>query len=217
MPFFSKSTALSKTSSRQWGSVLPVSLLCLLLSGCISTWSSPARTADRYFDAGAYARAAQAYQSLVDSGEAFPDRDRAIYQLAFSYFIRSNPQHDPAAAHKYFTLLEQEYPQSPYTPRARTLLDTMEQGESVQARLELERRRSKELLNSLETLRRHLDFANSAALESDNQTAGLYRELDQQKLRLQELNKELAASSHRIRKLTEELEEIKKLDLADPP
>ncbi len=194
---------------------LPWGLLAstLVLNSCLSMVTP----GDRYFEMGAYGKAAQEYALQLGGDKPLRHRDRVLYRLAFSYAIRRNPGYDLAKARELFVQLIREYPQSSYSLRAETLVGWVDQAHRLQQRLAQEQRRAEELELETSRLRANLEMANSAATETDGLTATLHRQIEARDVELRLLAKRLTESSRRIRQLTKELEDIKRLDLADPP
>jgi chaperonin cofactor prefoldin len=180
------------------------------------------RSADRYFEVGAFGRASQEYAAVLAAAEAagakpLAERDRVLYRLALTHAVRRSPAYDPARARALWVQLIAEHPHSPYALSAQAMLDWLERSERLEGWVVQERRRVEELSAQVERLRDQLEAANAAAVENDALMADLYHQLDAKNQRLQSLAGQLTAGSQRLRELTSELDEIRKLDLAEPP
>ncbi|MBI4459053.1 MAG: outer membrane protein assembly factor BamD, partial [Acidobacteria bacterium] len=93
---------------------------------------------EKYFDAGDYAKAAEAYNLYLQNNSAAENQDRALFRLALAYALPASPVRDLPRATETLQGLVQRFPQSPYTPQAEFLLQL--QTETDQLRAEVQQR-----------------------------------------------------------------------------
>jgi hypothetical protein len=174
-------------------------ITALLVTGCAT---SPF---DRYFEAGQYELAAREYEadpSLVGN-------DRSLYRLGLAYAAPGTPVYDPERARDLLAQFETRFPTSEHRAEARILVGLL--GEVTTLRSELAAgRRQRDAVE--ETIRR-LEMAN----------AGLQDTVSVQHRRLQELQEELTrveaeveAKDAGLRRLENELDRLKRIDLERP-
>ncbi|RPJ60227.1 MAG: hypothetical protein EHM23_11200 [Acidobacteria bacterium] len=132
--------------------IVLVLLVTLLLSGCARKKAqvtqpaspSPFEVAEKYYLAGNYTAAIQAYEQSLQQTDP-EHRQTALFRLAVSYALRNASPDDLAKSKSLFDLLIREYPSTPLADQAKLL------SSSVQLVRELEagRRQNEEQLERL--------------------------------------------------------------------
>ena len=157
----------------------------LLLAAC----ASGLKEADRSFAAGDYLQAAAAYETYVDRHPQAADADDALFRLALACAMPGSRVYDRARAGATLDRLVERYPGSPHRPTAAVLLGLFGRLDEVEA----EAARTAERLAA----------AEAAAVETK-------RVSDEQVGRLRA---SLAESEAQARRLRDELNRLKSIDL----
>ena len=145
---------------------------------------------DRYFDAGDYASAADAFQAYLSGNPSAPDRDRALFRLALTHEFPQSPVHDSAQALAELQELLSTYPDSPLRPQAELVLQLHQEAERLRAEVQAREQRIAELTDQLQQL---------------------------QSGELEQLRTDVSQREERIRQLSEELDRLKQIDMQRRP
>lgn len=190
------------------------SLLLLLALGCA------VQRADRLFEAGDYAAAINAYETVLVRRTELSSNDAAtLMNLALAYAESDSPTHDSTRSEHYLRLLVDLLPRTPQAHEAGFLLEAIAARQRAES-LRQDLARSDEQLVHLRTvlqsvaqaenrLRDEVESKDEAAANLEGRIARLTRSA-------RTLTEEIAA-------LQEELEAIKRIDLesatrtSDPP
>ena len=154
---------------------------------------------EKYFDAGDYAKAAEAYNLYIQGNSMADYQDRALYRLALAHALPASPVRDLPRATELLQRLVRLFPQSPYTAQAEFLLQL--QTEMEQLRDEMQQREAQ-----LQQL--HQELAQLQQVQVEIQV----RQGEIEKLRADVTKRE-----ERIRQLTQELEKLKQIDMQRRP
>lgn len=173
-------------------------LVVSVMAGCASV--EPPRPGDGSFSAGDFAGAVVAYEEVVRrEPEVLADDPELVERLAWARAVPGHAGSDPARARE---LLEQLLDRPEYRSRARALLALVGELEHLQ-------RRQEELATEVAALGARLRQGEAAAATCD---ARLEEEVERAEA-LEAKAKELAA---RARRLADELDAIKRIDLGPP-
>lgn len=206
-------------SARRWPRRLLISwsLAMLVGLGACSGLQSGETPADRLFDQGELAAAEEAYREAVRRDPAAPQQARSLYRLAVLYTLADSPVHDPQQAESCLSRLVAQFPDSHYTLPARAMLSQYRRAEELQRRLA----RGSETLTSerqdLQQLRGELETARAALSAKDAQHLQLLQQVEEHRRRVATLEQDLDRSTRRAARLERELEELKRIDLGNPP
>jgi tetratricopeptide (TPR) repeat protein len=108
---------------------------------------------EKYFDAGDYANAAQAYQTYLRSSASSPDQDRALFRLALTRALPGSPVRDLPQAMSLLRQLVTRFPQSSLRPQAESLLGLQGEIDKLQTDVGKKDDRIRELTQELERLK----------------------------------------------------------------
>ena len=96
------------------------------------------RSGDVYFKKKEYSQAAEEYENFITNHPGHEELDYAMYRLGFSYYKmkagKDRNHSKPLKAIRWFTLLKQTYPDSPY---AEQTLEKIEESRKILAEREL--------------------------------------------------------------------------------
>ena len=154
---------------------------------------------EKYFDAGDYAKAAEAYNLYLQDSAATDNQDRVLFRLALAYALPASPVRDLPRATEILQRLVRLFPQSPYTAQAEFFLQL--QTETEQLRGEIQQREAQ-----LQQL--HEELAQLQQVQGEIQA----RQGEIEKLRV-----DVSRREERIRQLTQELEKLKQIDMQRRP
>jgi tetratricopeptide (TPR) repeat protein len=152
--------------------------------------------ADAAYAARNYAPAAEAYEQFLKASPLAAERDRALYRVAMSYFVRESPLYDEARALEAFRQLAASLPASPYAAEANLYL-TLHGEIATQLQALAERSRRIEEL-SAELARLKLDDGKKAE-------------------ELVKLKGEAARREERIKQISSDLDRLKAIDMQRKP
>lgn len=119
--------------------------------------------AEIYFEAGDYARAAEAYEYYLRDHSPRDNEDRALFRLALTRYLPGSPVRDPAQASNLLQQIIKQFPDSSLRPQAELLLNL--QTEIDRLRTDVGRRddRIRDLSRELERLKQ-IDLRRRPAL-----------------------------------------------------
>ena len=200
--------------------------LSLLLAGC---HSKPAKVAapvsnppapspslldlgESHLNSGEYADAAESYEAYLRHNPDAADRDKALFRLALCYGLGEDGPDGYRKAQKQLTLLVTQFPRSPYKPQAEYMLSL--QGEIDRLKVDMLEKES--LLRE----RNEPPAEEKTAQTEDTDKAARQNNraaLRQKDKIIRDKEKEIQDKDELIRKLTEELERMKKIDLGRKP
>jgi hypothetical protein len=151
---------------------------------------------DTAYAARDYHGAVEAYQSFLNTTPQAPERDRALFRVAMSYFVKESPLYDSARALEKLSELAVKFPSSPYAAEANLYL-TLHNELNTQQQVLMERSRRIEELS-----------AELARLKQEES-----KKVDE----LARLKSEAARREERIRQVSAELERLKAIDMQRKP
>ncbi|MBI3950111.1 MAG: tetratricopeptide repeat protein [Acidobacteria bacterium] len=133
--------------------------ICLALTTCHQKARMPApgqhlQQAEKFFEAGDYAKAVEAYEAYLRDDPAKKDQDRVLFRLALAYGLPDSPVHNPQQAIAVLRRLIDLFPHSLYTPPARMILDLYGDVEKLKTDVREREARIRVLSNELEQLKR---------------------------------------------------------------
>ncbi len=156
-----------KRKVRVWRNLLSAGFLGLVLvpwwpSACQrkpqATPSPPPLTqlemGEKYFEAGDYAQAAQAYDLYLRDNPSGPNQDRALFRLALAHAFPGSPVHDLPRANELLKQLVHLHTQSPFRAEAEFLLGLQDEADRLRADVSHRDERIRELTQELERLKR---------------------------------------------------------------
>jgi predicted RNase H-like nuclease (RuvC/YqgF family) len=200
--------------------------MCGLLAGChkeagrTSTPVSPAPSVD-YFGrgeqalvAGDYTAAVQAYERYLERNPEAKDRDYVMFRLAMSLAREGSPAHDPERAMQVLRELAAQYPESPWVIPAQMILEMKSQLQQQDAEIARTEARIAQLSGELDAANRQEAEWRAQLQQLEQATT---EESKQKEAKLKKLRASLDETMQRIRKLTAELEALKKIDLQRRP
>jgi DNA repair exonuclease SbcCD ATPase subunit len=166
----------------------------LILPACHKKASTPTprrqlQQAEKSFQAGDSAKAAEAYEAYLHDHPAKKDQDRIRFRLALAYGFPDSPVHNPQRAMEVLKDLIALFPQSPYAPPAKMIMS---------------------LYGDLEKL--NLDIT-----QRQDQMKLLNSNLEQLKSEVEKLRAEIRERETRLKLLSNELEQLKKIDMERRP
>src|ERR1035437_4516766 len=108
---------------------------------------------EKYFQVGAYPRAARAYKSYLRKSVSLANQDQALFRLALTRFLPESPVRDIPLAINLFRLLVKSFPESAFRPQAEMIIGM--QAEIDRMRVDVGKRdeRIQELTRELEKLK----------------------------------------------------------------
>lgn len=112
---------------------------------------------ERYFEAGDYPNAAQAYETYLRNNHLAANRDRVLFRLALAYALPGSPVRDLPRAMQLLQQLVDMSPQSPFKPQGEFLLRIHQEVDRLRADVTKRDERIKELNRELEKLNRELE------------------------------------------------------------
>jgi hypothetical protein len=176
-----------------------VGITVLLVMGCATNLF------DRYFEAGQYELAAREYET----DPSIVGNDRGLYRLGLTYAAPGTPVYDPERARDLLAQLETRFPNSKHRATARIIGGVL--GEIATLRSELaagQRQRDA----AQQTIKR-LEQANAGLLDTISVQRRQLRELQEELTRVEA---EVEAKDAGLRRLENELERLKRIDLERP-
>jgi DNA repair exonuclease SbcCD ATPase subunit len=182
--------------------------ICLSTSGCQKKTSVPTprqsfREAEQSFDAGDYARAAQAYEAYLRDAQAKKDRDKALFRLALAYSAPDSPVYAVERSVQTLRRLIALHPGSSYLPAGRVILSLQEKIEALTLDLAQLQKRMGEL--ALDLAQRQTDLK-----QMDNGVEQMKKEIEKLKAEIQEREAQ-------VKLLNNELRQLKTIDLERRP
>lgn len=152
--------------------------------------------ADAAYAARNYGAATEAYQQFLKANTQAAERDRALYRVAMSYFVKESPLYDADRALASLRELATTLPTSPYASEANLYLSLYDEITAQQQSLTERSRRIEEL--SAEMARLKLEDGKKAD-------------------ELVKLKGEAARREERIKQVAAELERLKAIDMQRKP
>jgi tetratricopeptide (TPR) repeat protein len=108
---------------------------------------------EKYFAAGDYAKAAQAYEAYLAKDSTSANRDAAYFRLALSHALPEGRSRDLPQAMKLLALFLDRFPQSPLRPQAELLLSFQKDIDRLRVDVGKRDERIKDLTLELEQLK----------------------------------------------------------------
>jgi predicted Zn-dependent protease len=178
---------------------LPALALTLALAGCASV-SGPA---DRAFEAGNYAGAAAAYEDVLRRDPRAHGDARLLLRLALAYAMPGNPVHEPAKALALLKDVARRFPATSAGVQATVLFPQVEQQLRLTEAVAAARARIADLEGELTKLREEAHTLDAAARAKDEQA--------------NRLRASLADTQAQLKRVRDELEQLKRIDLRRAP
>jgi outer membrane protein assembly factor BamD (BamD/ComL family) len=203
-----------------------LTVVCVLLAGChkeprrTSTPVAPAPAIDYFgkgeqaFKSGDYSGAVQAFERYLERNPEAEDRDYVMFRLAMSLALEGSPAYDPQRSTQVLKELSVQHPESPWVVPAQMILDLKSQLQQQDAVIAQTEARTAQLSAELAAANRQ-EAEWRAQLQQLEQTTT--QESKQKEMKLRQLRASLEETTQRIRKLTAELEALKKIDLQRRP
>lgn len=168
--------------------------LCVMLPGCKKKTSVPSpreyfKQAETAFGAGDYAKAAEAYEAYLRGEGAKKEQDKVLFRLGLAYSLPTSPVHDAPQAIRALQQLVSLFPQSPYTPQGKVILNLQEELQKLNDDIVRREERLKVQDSDVEQLRKEVE----------------------------KLRADVREREARIRQLNHELEQLKKIDMERRP
>jgi chromosome segregation ATPase len=139
------------------------------------------RQAEKSFETGDYAKAAEAYEAYFRDNPSRKNQDRALFRLALAYSFPNNPAHDVQQAVRVLRQLISQFPQSPYALQAKVILSFHEEIERLSLDITQREDRVKLLSSDLDQLKREVDKLRADVRERETRIRFLSNELEQLK------------------------------------
>jgi hypothetical protein len=178
----------------------PALALVLALTACASSRSTPG---DRAYEAGDWAGAAAAYESTLRDDPAARSDPRLLVRLALVYARPDTPVYEPERAVEMLRDVAQRFPRTQAGADAALLLPQLEQEVRLAAAVASAARRIVDLEGELERARQEAQALDAAARARDDQ--------------LTRLRASLAEAQVQLRRVRDELEQLKRIDLQRRP
>jgi outer membrane protein assembly factor BamD (BamD/ComL family) len=168
--------------------------LCLILPGCKKKTSVPTpreyfKQAEKTFEAGDYAKAAEAYEAYLRGEGTKKEQDKVLFRLGLAYSLPTSPVHDAPQAIKALQQLVSLFPRSPYTPQGKVILNLQEE---------------------MQKLNNHIVEREERLKVQDGDLGQLRKEVEK-------LRADVREREARLRVLNHELEQLKKIDMERRP
>ncbi|MBI3950961.1 MAG: tetratricopeptide repeat protein [Acidobacteria bacterium] len=173
--------------------------------------------AEQYFEAGDYARAAEAYEAYLRLNPSPANHDKALFRLALAYAFPDSPVHHWERAVELFKRVVSLFPQSPYKQQAELILYL--QAEVDRLRLEINDRESQMKLqqSELDQLKKNLGELQLKLGEQEGQISHSKAEQERLRREVDRLRSEVKEREDRLQALKDELERLKRIDLQRRP
>ena len=130
--------------------------------------------AERYFVAGDYGNAAQAYETFLASSRSPTNRDKALFRLGLLHAFPESPVRNIPQAINMLQQVVSQFPQSPYRPEAEFLLRLQAEVDRLSASVGQRDEQVKILAEESERLKQ-------AGSEREERIRGLTQELERLK------------------------------------
>jgi len=189
-------------------------VLALVATGCA------VQRADRLFQAGDYAGAIDAYETmLVRRAELSTNDAGTLMNLALAYSESDSPSHDPVQSEKYLRILVDLFPRTAQALEAELLLEAIAARQRAD-KLSLELARRDEQLVHLRAVLQSVAQAETRLRDEVESKDEVAADLEG---RVARLTRSARTLTEEIAALQAELEAIKRIDLesatrtADPP
>ena len=173
--------------------------LALAVASCATVPS----VADRKFTAGDYAAAAAAYEEALRTDPRARENPGLCLRLGLAYARPGTPAHDPARAAAVLRDLETRFPRTREAEQAAALIPQLDHEAALEAAAAIASAKIQDLEDGLAMLQgeaRTLD----AAVKADTE-------------QIQRLRAMLAEREAQLRRLRDELEQLKRIDLQHAP
>ena len=177
-----------------------VGLGLLLVLGACSTARSPG---DRAFAAGDYPAAAAAYEGALERDPAARSDPRLLLHLALAYAGPGTTVYEPERAVEILAEVVARFPSSREADEAARLLPNLEQEVRLTAAVASAARKNADLEDALARAREEAHALDAAAKAREDQLA--------------RLRASLADAQVQLRRVREELEQLKRIDLQRRP
>lgn len=171
-----------------------------VLAGCAS---SPFHD---HFEAGRYAQASSAFEENA----SLHDQERALYRSGLMHAIPDSEVHDSERAREDLEQLLELYPESQHRGEAKALLGLLSVMTGLEEELEAADAEARRQERELADLRAQLADRNDELGEARG-------ELRERERRYRELESELVDVAERLRTVRNEMEQLKEIDLGQPP
>lgn len=110
--------------------------------------------ADLAFNAGNYDEAARAYENFMRLAPSGGQRDHALFHLALTYALRTNPSPDWQRSSAFLKQLVQEFPNSPLKAPAALILSLRSEVDQLSADTKSRDARIRQLSGELDRLKK---------------------------------------------------------------
>ncbi|HQT93089.1 MAG: hypothetical protein B7Z68_02440 [Acidobacteria bacterium 21-70-11] len=173
--------------------------LALALASCATVPS----VADREFRSGDYAAAAAAYEEALRTDPKARDNPALGLRLGLSYARPGTPAHDPVRAAAVLRDLETRFPKTPEARQAALLLPQIDYEADLEGAAAVTAARIAELQQALARSQRETRALDAAVKTETEQ--------------VQRLKALLAEREAQLRRVRDELEQLKRIDLERAP
>ena len=178
---------------------LPALALTLAIAGCASV-SGPA---DRAFEAGNYAGAAAAYEDILRRNPQARSDARLLLRLGLAYAMPGSAIHELAKALAVLKDVSRRFPATSAGAQATVLVPQVEQQIRLADEVAAARTRIADLEGELARLREEAHTLDAAARAKDEQA--------------NRLRASLADAQAQLKRVRDELEQLKRIDLRRAP
>ncbi len=176
-----------------------------------------AEAADRHFKAGEYLGAAQAYEAFLNANPKAQNRDRILFRLAISYALAGG---EPENFRKSLSLLRTvfiQFPDSEYKAETEYILSLQTDIDRLRVDLREKSDLVREQNDVLEQQAAALASRDKSILDRDKLLKDKDRLLREKERALAERDKSMGEMEDKLLKLSQELEQMKKIDLERKP
>lgn len=202
--------------------------ICVAVSGCKKpatsvTTKPPApvprdilQQADRAFDAKDYAKAVTHYETYWQGTPVLKEQDRVLFRLGLAYSFLDSPVHTQRAL-AVFKELVNLHPQSPYAASAQVIVNLQEKTERLNGHVDTLNADIKTLHAQIETLNAQRETLNLDLTQKEGRLKSMDGDVAQLKRDVERLRGDVREREARIKALTNELEQLKKIDMQRRP
>jgi DNA repair exonuclease SbcCD ATPase subunit len=186
------------------------------------------RQGDIYFEAGEYAKAADAYEAYLSNKPSTKEHDRVLFNLALAYSVPSTSVYNPQKARERLERLLALFPGSRYAAHSRLILKL--NGDVAALKADIKRREDQiiSLNGEIETLKNEIAQREkrgaflAGEMErqkrgSDSRIAQLQNEAERLRHETERLRSSLGEKEGQIRALRNELQQLKRIDIERRP
>ncbi len=192
--------------------LLPVWVASGIATGCASSL----RPADRLFEKGQYAEAAEAYRLYLEGAPAGEEAIRARFRLGLTYALPESSTHDAERAKRLLKQLITLYPESPYSHQAAQLLELQRELGVLQEDVAARQDSMGAMARDAEVFQRTIDELERSIEGKEEEAEELKRQLQSLNIELTRLQNLATEGEAKLQELIRQLIKLKEIDLGRP-